>query len=128
MNTMDTEEFITRESVENLNDPQAVAEALRDTFVSFNLEVEVDQVDIYQFATNYTLTVPDQATLQNIKGEVFERLATVLGTRAFTLKAPIEDTEDKVLIMLSIEQEIAEDNSLFAWLKSLFSDKNDDFA
>lgn len=108
------EENIMPERVEDLNNPQEVAQALRDTFVSFNLEVNIDEADIYDFGTNYTLTVPDQAALKPLLGEVYERMATALGTRAFTLRAPVDGTEDQVLVILSIEQELPEDNSLFA--------------
>jgi len=128
LESMETEENIMPERVEDLHDLQAVAQALRDTFVSFNLEVNVDECDIYEYATNYTLTVPDQATLKPIMGEVYERIASALGTRAFTLRAPVDGTEDQVLVILSIQQELPEDNSLFAWVKSLFIDKDDDFA
>ena len=81
-----------------------------------------------QHSTDYTIIVPDQASLKPLMGEVFERIATALDTREFTLRAPIDGTEDKVLVILSLEQELPEDYSLFAWIKSFFDDRDDTFA
>lgn len=111
--------------LENCNNIQAVAQTIRDTFVYLDIPVEMDQVDIYEFYISYTLTTQEAVDFERETGRIFTALATSLNTREFTLKAPVEDTTDQVVITLPREILIDESEpTLWETLKSLFDGGN----
>lgn len=111
------------EPLTDLEDIQAVAVAVRQTFVALGFPVTLTEVDVYDFYMTYSITADEPIDYDRCGGEIYTALATTLNTREFTFRSPVSDDEPS-LMQLTIPRPIAEVEeegmSIVEWLASLF--------